>query len=247
MAIKRYSNINFPKWPEFKDALKTLISDEIYQDLVAIHAARILAPDGHMHGKHNMHGSSSGPLGFRRFLPWHRAYLIQFERALRSIDPDLSVPYWDWNADKGKLIGFSGLMGLAETRTLGTGASIQPEPGRVPWFTSPDDFSALTNFGGNYFGFSTELETGPHNRGHVWIGGDMASMASPNDPAFWLHHAQIDRIWSMWQANNPGEKAALSGADAKLDPWDAEFDIHNINDTSDLGDDSYEYVPPTAA
>ena len=24
---------------------------------------------------------------------------------------------------------------------------------------------------------------------------------SPNDPMFWLHHANVDRIWAVWQQN----------------------------------------------
>jgi tyrosinase len=34
--------------------------------------------------------------GFERFLPWHRAYLYEFEQNLQDFDPDLSLPYWDW-------------------------------------------------------------------------------------------------------------------------------------------------------
>lgn len=37
-----------------------------------------------------------------------------------------------------------------------------------------------------------------HNRVHVWIGGDMAPATSPNDPVFYLHHANVDRIWEAW-------------------------------------------------
>lgn len=140
------------------------------------------------------------------------------------------------------MAGFANLLGVAATRDPGTQAGAPQEPGRPQWFISPGEFKNFTEGGGDYYPFARALERRPHNSGHRWIGGDMASMASPNDPAFWLHHAQIDRIWSMWQANNPGEKAALSSAGAKLDPWDAEFDIHNINDISALGEDSYEYV-----
>ncbi|MEV7723558.1 tyrosinase family protein [Streptomyces sp. NPDC087917] len=42
-----------------------------------------------------------------------------------------------------------------------------------------------------------------HNRVHVWIGGHMATAASPNEPAFWLHHAFIDKLWADWQARHP--------------------------------------------
>ena len=44
-----------------------------------------------------------------------------------------------------------------------------------------------------------------HNMVHVWIDGDMGPASSPNDPAFYLNHCNVDRIWAAWQANNPGE------------------------------------------
>ena len=38
-----------------------------------------------------------------------------------------------------------------------------------------------------------------HNLVHRWAGGNMLRMTSPNDPVFFLHHAAIDRMWSIWQ------------------------------------------------
>lgn len=37
-----------------------------------------------------------------------------------------------------------------------------------------------------------------HNRVHVWVGGDMGPGTSPNDPVFYLNHANVDRIWEAW-------------------------------------------------
>ncbi len=37
-----------------------------------------------------------------------------------------------------------------------------------------------------------------HNLVHVWIGGDMGPGTSPNDPAFFLNHCNVDRIWEAW-------------------------------------------------
>ena len=42
-----------------------------------------------------------------------------------------------------------------------------------------------------------------HNLVHRYCGGNMLRMTSPNDPVFFLHHANIDRMWSIWQKKAP--------------------------------------------
>jgi tyrosinase len=34
--------------------------------------------------------------GWERFLPWHRAYLYEFEQNLQDFFPRVTLPYWDW-------------------------------------------------------------------------------------------------------------------------------------------------------
>ncbi len=41
-----------------------------------------------------------------------------------------------------------------------------------------------------------------HNSVHNLVGGDMTSGTSPNDPLFWLHHCNIDRVWAEWQVRH---------------------------------------------
>lgn len=63
-----------------------------------------------------------------------------------------------------------------------------------------------------------------HNCVHVWIGGDMAPSTSPNDPAFYLNHCNVDRMWAAWQRRYP---------DAPYLPGDAEPDAllgHRLGD-----------------
>lgn len=45
---------------------------------------------------------------------------------------------------------------------------------------------------------------GVHTGGHFTIGGDPGGdiFTSPGDPAFFLHHSQIDRTWWIWQNQN---------------------------------------------
>jgi tyrosinase len=43
--------------------------------------------------------------------------------------------------------------------------------------------------------------------------------ASPQDPAFMLHHCMIDRLWSMWQSTDEKHRRhALNGTTTILNP-----------------------------
>jgi tyrosinase len=57
---------------------------------------------------------------------------------------------------------------------------------------------------------------GLHNRVHVWVGGDMGPSTSPNDPVFFLNHANVDRMWAAWQRRHPGA-GYLPGLDGAPD------------------------------
>lgn len=49
------------------------------------------------------------------------------------------------------------------------------------------------------------LESEPHNNVHNDTGGFMGNFLSPVDPIFMAHHSNIDRLWSIWTAQ---QKAA---------------------------------------
>ncbi|WP_433782586.1 tyrosinase family protein [Actinomycetospora sp. CA-101289] len=55
-----------------------------------------------------------------------------------------------------------------------------------------------------------------HNRVHVWIGGDMGIASSPNDPVFFLNHANVDRIWQAWMRDHGEEYLPDSAAPTTL-------------------------------
>ncbi|SEG47067.1 tyrosinase [Actinacidiphila yanglinensis] len=55
---------------------------------------------------HTQYFTADGETGLRvahmapTFFPWHRQFLLVFEHELQMIDPDVTIPYWDWTADR---------------------------------------------------------------------------------------------------------------------------------------------------
>ena len=63
-------------------------------------------------------------------------------------------------------------------------------------------------------GVRTNVEYNLHNPVHRYIAGTMGGMTSPNDPVFWLHHCNIDRLWAVWQRTHPGASPYQPGSGA---------------------------------
>ena len=57
------------------------------------HDRRSYSNQALVHQNHCQHG-------WERFLPWHRAYMYEFESNLRDFNPNVMVPYWDWTMDQ---------------------------------------------------------------------------------------------------------------------------------------------------
>jgi tyrosinase len=204
-------------------ALDTLIANGTYGSLVAVHADM----------SHMMHGTE-------RFLPWHRVYLRQLEQAIQAIHPDVTIPYWDWT--KAAEEGIPGWL-TAFTPTVpmpsGPPISVIRSPG-----TAADLATLASNIpgimgAGTFVGFWQPLES-VHGGVHVWVGGSMGSIpTAPADPIFWMHHANIDRLWSVWQSDHPGINPDLAGAGLStvMDPWPV-----IEPQTRDIEAMGYEYV-----
>ena len=201
----------------YKNTITQLLANPMnpYGKLVAIH--------GDM--GHDMHGMDA--TGEQRFLPWHRVFLLRFEEMLQTIDPNNFIPYWDWTTDN-KVPAW--LLNFKPTVIIpGQGTFTVVRKTKIPKKVNVTAIMALTNF----TTFTNHLETGPHNHIHVAVGGAGGTMSqiptAPADPIFWMHHAQIDRLWSQWQAAHPGQNPSLSGAAAVLDPWtEKEIQVRSI-------------------
>lgn len=160
----------------------------------------------HIEDGHAVHG---GPV----FLPWHRYYVRKLEEKLQTVDPNITLPYWDSTREdakdlsKGNLRVFLGARNRFKwtvTREPGQNTS---ENARLP---EPDDVVGVLTNKANFDQFREIEDNVVHVGPHLWVGGHMDGYESPVDPLFWLHHCNVDRLWAIWQRNNPH----LTGAQA---------------------------------
>lgn len=149
------------------------------------------------------------PHGNWLFLPWHRAYLLYFERICRKLSgmADFALPYWNWSLAPSIPAPFwSGA--LLDTNRLATASSVASPASVGPAMLSSilADTNFLTFASGSIAASDGQrtrstygrLEGTPHNYIHGFVGGDMGAFMSPLDPIFWLHHNMIERCWVDW-------------------------------------------------
>ncbi|MEO6606219.1 MAG: tyrosinase family protein, partial [Aeromicrobium sp.] len=138
------------------------------------------------------------------FLPWHRMYLIQFERIIAHLTetPNFALPYWDYPSAAQAEIPPAF---LETTSPLYDGTRVSRQiPDLQPDWIRAETFTLLGGGVANrpaHHGADTGfLEQNPHNLVHGSVGGDMASFQSPLDPLFWIHHCNVDRLWEVWRS-----------------------------------------------
>jgi hypothetical protein len=79
-------------------------------------------------------------------------------------------------------------------------------------------------FGGGFLsapnhsaGLAGELEIQPHGAVHNAVGGSTGWMSyficAARDPIFWLHHANIDRLWQVWLNQLDGRKNPITNTE----------------------------------
>lgn len=184
------------------------------------------------------------------FLPWHREFLRRLELDLQAVDPTVNLPYWDWTVDRAITSSFWGsdFMG---GNGVPSGGAVQTGPfafstgrwpltvrdnpaGRVELTRAISAGATLPTANGvqrvltrvPFSSFTVDLEGLIHNIVHVWIGGSAGTRSSPNDPAFFLLHCNVDRLWAEWQRIHPTESPFQGdgqfGLNTPMPPWENE-------------------------
>ncbi|WP_158810408.1 tyrosinase family protein [Beijerinckia sp. L45] len=190
-----------------------------YRDFRDIHTA---VADREMHGN----------VGF---LPWHRAYVLDLERALQAIDPTVTVPYWRFDQAAPAILdrdfmGESGPAGRVLFRPghpldswMTDGQSGITRGLRFPInnpanVISESQTMALGGPSSDYGGFD-RMEGNPHGSAHVSFDGPINfPPTAVRDPLFFMLHCNIDRLWAKWQWVNRRDDPADPRAYAPPSP-----------------------------
>ena len=135
------------------------------------------------------------PHGIAYFLAWHRGYLYHLEQRLRIVSGDntLCIPYWNYYKDSRIPAEFTDPTPGNPLYMPRAGTNVYNALSLAPFASGVWNFQQ-----GTRNAFEPQLEYAPHNQLHNLIGGEMANMTSPRDPIFYLHHANIDRLWHAW-------------------------------------------------
>jgi tyrosinase len=163
------------------------------------------------------------------FLPWHRMYVCFFEMIIRKVlnDNAFTLPYWNYSVPAGYPLPaqfrmpadplFGPLFRPNRRAQVNAGQPIFTGMG-VASDLSPAGALAHSNYlpSGANPGFNQALDQGLHGNVHVFVGNGQGMGSIPwaaNDPIFWMHHCNIDRLWVVWNSAghaNPGTAAWLN-------------------------------------
>jgi tyrosinase len=160
------------------------------------------------------------------FLPWHRMYVYFFEQTIRALlhDDAFTLPYWNYSP--GRPSSQSGVMPQAfrspsipelaplyvANRNPGVNTG-SPIDANAPGALSATSAMAETTYSPHSpkQGFCNNLDFGLHGNVHdlVGTGTNMGYVpTAAQDPIFWMHHCNIDRLWASWNKNghpNPND------------------------------------------
>jgi tyrosinase len=149
--------------------------------------------------------------GTHLFWAWHRMYLYWWERIVRKYSGDASwaLPYWNWTAHPHLPPMFR--VTTSDLYTSNRDPNINNGTGSLP-ATDVNYSAAFAEL--NYFDAQSSIEMVPHNIIHGDIGGGTGLMSSvptaAQDPIFYLHHANMDRLWDLWLAQGGGRSDPTS-------------------------------------
>lgn len=193
------------------------------------------------------HSHNGQPEDF--FLPWHRIFVYYFEMIVRqaSYEPSFTLPYWNYSNPAQAAIPpefavtTSPLYRSSRNPGVNTGSKI---PASLVALTALQDKTYSPS--GVDQGFCADLDFGLHGNVHVWVGNNQGMGSVPwaaNDPIFWMHHCNVDRLWASWnrgKCKNPTYAAWLNQQFVFADISGNKV-VATVKDFNDISQANYTY------
>ncbi|KAJ2372643.1 hypothetical protein IW150_004017 [Coemansia sp. RSA 2607] len=211
---KEVRNLSTAEWSAYTGAVQAAFNDKWIDWF------------GYLHDRIAMtiHGNSM-------FLVYHRALTRDYEKILRGYNPSVAVPYWnamiDYQHPEQSVIFSADNLGgnggdgsnCVSSGVPGTWKMSYPDSHclcrkfsggtTIPVWYSPEFITHVMQSSTTYAQLRAGIENSIHGAVHLGMGGDMDTMHSPSDPVFWVHHANIDRLYAQWQAVNPNDRTYM--------------------------------------
>lgn len=186
---------------------------------------------------------------------WHRAYLIVFENALRSIEDceNVTLPYWDILGDKlpkwvyeepfypypyaHDLLNYDGTANFkskddpierfsADRIRNNIFDRLSPVSSSINKALSAPTWEKFNGWSGNISTHDAIIEA--HDNGHGDCGATIGNPATAAfDPLFWFFHCNWDRLWWEWQKQH--NAISLDIFKTKLEEDDGWLDDRSSN------------------
>lgn len=175
------------------------------------------------------------------FLTWHRMYIWYYEKIVRKLSgkEDFALPYWEYTNASYRIMpeifrdSSSSLFVASRLDSLNLGFPIRED---FNFHLDPTNVFENTS----YKQFNVALDDTPHGPMHGYIGGSksgftvyndvfqedsvgyMASLSTAGfDPIFFVHHANIDYLWELWNQSDNGAAPIYDSLNAQH--WDYTF------------------------
>jgi tyrosinase len=195
--------------------------------------------DIHAIASNEAHGTSA-------FLPWHRAFVVEYERALQGQDPSVSAHYWKYDAAAPNIF-HSDFMG---SNTPPSGAVVHASTNPLNGWTIdgltpiqrggshdhtgvPSTNSDAVVLAATTFASFKGMEGNPHGSAHVWTSGWSGSIGTATrDPIFFMLHSNVERQWAKWQSlGHHGNGVNQYDVQGTYSCGSSDFKGEHLNDT----------------
>jgi Common central domain of tyrosinase len=232
---KHVDDMSSTEWKALNDAIAALHNLDKRDG-----SGKLIVPQGvdsyerfvQIHGDFHEHGACLH--GSEMVWFWHRAFLLHFEDRLRATNvagaSNITLPYWDWTelatGSRGYPSAYEGAFpALLHDRNDHTATAKRLSPLSVARDSTTEiggqfvdgilKNSKWDEFGGTMDGPASDkgsLEAETHDEIHgTYIGKENRnSIRSANDPIFWAHHSNLDRLVDRWQSMHPDSAKCIS-------------------------------------